>query len=337
VGAVDLGWANGKRRRPCVYGETEAEVVAKLQELQRQAWSGQLVLRSRETLGEYLESWLADTLPGTVKPSTERSYGAVVRQHIIPELGRIPLRKLTPAHVRRLLRQKATQPRRDAKYPDKRGEPLSPRMVQYIHAVLRRALEQARMDELVARNVAALAKPPRLPRYEWRYLTPEQARMLLDAVREDRLYAVYAVAVGLRRGEVLGLRWKDVDLDEGTLYVRRSLQRLDGQLVLGDTKTDKSYRVPLPRVCIESLRQHRQRQERERAEAVVWLDEWDLVFTTRHGTPIEPRSVLRPFYALCERLGLPKLRFHDYADLCVMPISGGGPLWGNGFVVARSA
>ncbi|MGH8898779.1 MAG: hypothetical protein ACRDZ4_17590 [Egibacteraceae bacterium] len=89
AGAVDLGWANGKRRRPCVYGKTEAEVVAKLQELQRQAWSGQPVMTGRETLGEYLESWLRDTLPGTVKPSTERSYGAVVRQHLIPELARV--------------------------------------------------------------------------------------------------------------------------------------------------------------------------------------------------------------------------------------------------------
>jgi integrase len=318
-GIIDLGWSNGKRRRRFVYGKSESEVVGKLQEVQRQILTGEPVLTGRETLEEYLECWLLDTLPGTVKPSTERSYGAVVRQHIIPELGRIQLRKLQPAHVRRLLRQKATQPRRDTKYADKRGEPLSPRMVQYIHAVLRRALEQARMDELVTRNVAALVKPPKLPRYEWQYLTPQQARQLLDAVREDRLYAIYAVAVaiGLRRGEVLGLRWQDVDLDEGTLYVRRSLQRLNGQLVLGDTKTDKSYRrVPLPRVCIASLREHRERQEKERAEALVWLDEWGLVFTTKHGTPIEPRNLLRHFQVQCEKLGLPKLRFHDLRHTC---------------------
>lgn len=316
---VDLGWADGKRQRKYVYGKTEAEVVAKLQELQRLVLNGEPILSGRETLAEYLESWLQDTLPGTVKPSTERSYGAIVHQHLIPELGRVQLRKLTPAHVRRLLRTKSTQPRRDTKYPDKRGEPLSPRMVQYIHAVLRRALEQARRDELVARNVAALVTPPRLPRYEWRYLMPEEARKLLDAVRDDRLYAVYAVAVavGLRRGEVLGLRWQDVDLNEGTLHVRRSLQRLNGTLILAETKTDKSYRrVPLPRVCIASLKEHRERQQKERAEAEVWLDEWDLVFTTKHGTPIEPRNLLRHFQNLCEKLGLPRLRFHDLRHTC---------------------
>jgi integrase len=101
------------------------------------------------------------------------------------------------------------------------------------------------------------------------------------------------------------------------LYVRRSLQRLNGRLVLGDTKTDKSYRrVPLPQVCIESLREHRERQEKERVEAVVWLDEWGLVFTTKHGTPIEPRNLLRHFQGVCEKLGLPKLRFHDLRHTC---------------------
>jgi integrase len=192
-------------------------------------------------------------------------------------------------------------------------------MVQYIHAVLRRALQQARMDELISRNVAALVQPPKLPRREWQYLTPDQARQLLDAVRGDRLYAVYAVAVavGLRRGEVLGLRWQDIDLEEGVLYVRRSLQRLGGELVLGDTKTDKSYRrVPLPRICVESLREHHERQDKERVEAPVWLDEWNLVFMTKHGTPIEPRNLLRHFQAQCEKLGLPKLRFHDLRHTC---------------------
>ncbi len=171
--AVDLGWQDGKRRRPYVYGKTEAEVVAKLQQLQRQVWSGEPVLTGRETLGEYLESWLADTLPGTVKASTQRSYTDIARRHIIPELGRIPLRKLTPAHVRRLLRTKSAE-------HSSRGRALSPRTVQYIHSVLRRALEQARRDELVPRNVAKLVQPPRVPRPQRRWLTDEQARRLLD-------------------------------------------------------------------------------------------------------------------------------------------------------------
>lgn len=310
--AVDLGWQDGKRRRAYVYGKTEAEVVAKLQALQRQVWSGEPVLTGRETLSEYLESWLADTLPGTVKPSTQRSYTDIARRHIIPELGRIPLRKLTPAHVRRLLHTKSTE-------SSSRGQTLSPRTVQYIHSVLRRALEQARRDELIPRNVAKLVQPPRVPRPERRWLTDDQARQLLDELRQDRLYAVYAVAIatGLRRGEVLGLRWTDVDLDARTVHVRASLQRVDGQLVLVDPKTKMSQRpVPLPEVCVAALREHQARQAQDREQALVWLDEWGLVFTTKHGTPIEPRNLLRHFQATCERIGLPRMRFHELRHTC---------------------
>jgi len=185
-----------------------------------------------ESLAEYLESWLTDTLPGTVKPATEASYGNIVRRHLIPALGHVQLRKLTPGQVRRLLREKSQE-------PNGRGGTLSPRTVQYIHAVLRRALEQAYRDELVSRNVAALVQPPRVPGHEYRWLTEEEARALLAAVRQDRFYAAYALALGLglRRGELLGLRWEDVDLEEATLVVRRSLQRLNGKLILVEPKT----------------------------------------------------------------------------------------------------
>ena len=152
-----------------------------------------------------------------------------------------------------------------------------------------------------------------------RWLTEQEARALLAAVRQDRLYAAYALALGLglRRGELLGLRWEDVDLDEATLIVRRSLQRLNGRLVLVEPKTKRSYRqVALPRLCVEALKERRERQEEERAGAIVWLDEWGLVFTTKLGTPIEPRNLLRHFYGLCERLDLPRLRFHDLRHSC---------------------
>ncbi len=187
-------------------------------------------------------------------------------------------------------------------------------MVQHIHAVLRRALEQARRDEIVPRNVATLVQPPRVPRHEYRWLTEDEARQLVGEVRQDRPYPIYALALGLglRRGELLGLRWVDVDLEAGTIVVRRSLQRLNGRLQLVEPKTKRSYRqVPLPHVCVEALQEQCERQQQEREESPVWLDDWGLAFTAKHGTPIEPRNLLRHFYGACERLGLPRLRFHD--------------------------
>jgi integrase len=185
--------------------------------------------------------------------------------------------------------------------------------------VLRRALEQARKDELVIRNVASLVDPPRVRRREVQPLTVEEAALLLDAVREDRLFALYAVALGegLRRGEALGLRWSDIDLENDTLRVSVSLQRSDGELQLTEPKTARSKRtVPLPGACVEALTEHRQRQKQEEAAAPVWLNDWNLVFTTTIGTPLDPQNVLHQFQAVCERVGLPRLRFHDLRHTC---------------------
>lgn len=279
----------------------------KLAKLRAAADTGLPLPGEQQTLGDYLESWLTDTLPGSVRPSTEASYGDLVRRHIVPALGRVKLDRLTPAQVRSFLRSKQAE-------DSARGRPLSPRTVQYIHAVPRRALEQACQDELVARNVATLAKAPRVRREEVVPYTPEEARRLLAAARGDRLQALYALAlgVGLRRGELLGLPWHCVDLDESALRVRFSLQRVGSVLALTDPKTARSQRtLPLPGFCVQTLKEHRDRQGKEKAGAHVWPNDWDLVFTTLVGTPIEPRNLNRHFDALIRRAGLPRIRFHD--------------------------
>lgn len=179
---------------------------------------------------------------------------------------------------------------------------MSPRTVQYVHSILRRALEDARREELVGRNVAREVSPPRFERREFTPLSSAEARVLLAAAADDRLYGVYVLALvlGMRRGEVLGLRWSAVDLDGGMLRVRSSLQRVGGQLVLSSPKTRRSRRViPLPRAVVKVLRAHRESQAVERATAEVWGDH-DLVFTTTIGTAIEPRNLSRHFEALQE-------------------------------------
>ena len=200
------------------------------------------------------------------------------------------------------------------------GEPLSPRTVQMIHAVLRNAVEHAVREELVPRNVVKLVRVP-APQYEiGTGLTVAQARRVLAVVAKDRLRAVYVLAllVGLRKGELLGLRWVDVDLDGAELHVRQAAQRVAGELHYTAPKTRHSRRsLPLPLLAVDALKEHRARQAAERLSAgPAWQDS-GLVFTTARGTVIEPRNLNRHWYGVRDRSGLPGVRLHDLRHTCV--------------------
>ena len=266
---------------------------------------------SRLTLNDWLTIWTEQILPGSVRESTAENYAHLVRCYVMPILGTRPLIKLTPADVRAFLVELGRTNSRD-------GKPLSARTVQYAHSVLRRALTEAIREELVTRNVAALVAPPRVPHRDVAYLDPEQARQLLVAARNDRLYPLYAVALalGLRRSEALALRWTDINLGKRTLRVQGSLKRVNGRLRITEPKTARSRRiVPLPAICVDALIEHRDRQAVERDKARLWIGS-DLVFTTSIGTAIEPRNMVRHFQALCQRAGLPAIRFHDLRHTC---------------------
>src|SRR5664279_5532139 len=205
------------------------------------------------TLGAFLEAWLTDVVRLSVRPRTYASYQYVVRVHLAPCLGDRPLAALSPADVQAFLNAKA-------------ASGLSPRTVAYLRGVLRGALGHAERMDLVSRNVARLAKPPRIPRRPVSPLSAEQARTFLAAIRGARLEALYLVAlgVGLRQGEILGLRWPDVDLEAGTVTVRHALARIEGRLVLVEPKSATSRRtVPLPAFVRESLVAHRDHQAAE--------------------------------------------------------------------------
>jgi integrase len=192
---------------------------------------------------------------------------------------------------------------------------LSARSVAYLRIVLRAALNQARKWNLVARNVAELVDPPRCERFKIEPLSPEEARALLEAAKGDRLEALYAVALacGLRMGEILGLRWRDVDLEQGRFAVSHALQRHKGAgLVLAETKTDRSRRtIALPAPLIAMLRTHRVRQIEERLLAGSRWRDTGFMFTSGIGTPLEPRRLFRVFKTMLKRARLPDIRFHD--------------------------
>lgn len=302
VGRVDVGHANGKRKRVTVYGATEREALAKLREVVKAKERGQDFTARRRTVAEWLTEWL-DEVKATdgTRPLTLRSYRMLARQHVVPAVGSIKLDKLGPADVRQMM---ATL--------TKAG--VGVMTIRKAHGLLRNALGEAERLELVTRNVARLVRPPSPPPRKVRALEFDEARQLLALAEGQRLapLVVLALMTGLRRAELLGLRWSDVDLDRGVLRVEQTLLRVDGHLIFARPKSETSDRaVPVPRTAIAALCQHRDRQAQERtAAANVWR-EHGLVFCSTIGTPMEPRNVNRWFDELRSRAGLPWLRLHD--------------------------
>jgi len=302
--SVDFGQGDGRRRRKAFYGKTRLEVAHKLQAAQRALTDGLPLPGQRQTTGDFLEVWLRDSVARKVRPKTLQRYQQIVRLHLTPRLGRIPLAKLTPAHVERMMNEAI-------------ADGASPRSACHHRAVLRTALGVAMKWGILGRNVASLAGPPHVPEREIRPLSRGDARAILEAVRGDRLEALFtvALALGLRQGEALGLRWPDVDLDGGTLTVQRSLQRVDGEWLFPEPKTARSRRtVPLPGPVIAALRQHRSRQVEERLRlGQAWQGQkWgDLVFTDEAGGPLSGFHVSHRFKALLRVAGLPPMRYHD--------------------------
>jgi integrase len=294
-------------KRKTLYGRTRREVDEKLTKAKADRDGGLAFGADNLKLGEYLDRWLADSVRDTVRPSTFERYEQMVRLDIRPVLGRVKLKNLTAAHVRALYRQKL-----DAG--------LSPRSVQYIHVTLHKALKQAIADGLIPRNATEAVKPPQVRREEMRPLTAEQVRVLFEAAKGDRLEALYVLAVttGLRQGELLGLKWDDIDLEVGTLQVRRALTAAKGGPVLSAPKTKGSRRtVRLTQTAMEALRSHLGRQLEEIDRVGDTRREDGLIFTSESGSPLSRQHVTaHRFKPLLRRAGLPEIRFHDLRHTC---------------------
>src|SRR6266550_3387137 len=291
---VDVGWKNGRRQRKLLYGRTRREVQDQLRAALKAKQEGILRVGSRQSTGEFLKRWLEDSVKTSVRPATYSMYWHLTTRHLIPNLERIPLHKLSPEHVQELLRVKTE-------------EGLAPRTVHHLRALLRIALNRAMRWGLVVRNAAALADSPCIERFDIRMLTPDEARQLLAAAEHDRLAALYSVALalGLRQGEALGLSWQDVDLEGRRLHVKHGLQRVAGELRLVEPKTRQSRRtIALPAVVVDALQHHKARQSQEQLLAGTRWRETGLVFTSTIGTPIEVGNLRRTFWRLLDKASL---------------------------------
>lgn len=303
---IVLGRKDGRAVRKSLYGRTKKEVQEKLLKAQQSLVQGMPLPDGRQTVGQFLDRWLLDSVAHSVRPRTYASYRQMIRLHVDDDVRRLPLVKLTPQHVQALLNAKTR-------------EGLSPRSVQYLRAILRRALAQAVRWGVVARNAAALSDSPRVERARFEPFSPEEARAFLAAVRGNRLEALYTVAtaLGLRQGEALGLRWQDIDFSHGTLRVVTQLQRIDGKLTLVEPKTRESRRtVSLPAVAVRSLHEHRVRQLEERLSAGERWQDHGLVFCTSRGTPICAVNLSREYHRLLARHEIRRIRFHDLRHTC---------------------
>lgn len=302
VAAAFVPTLQGGRRRVAQYGKTKAEAKAALREMIDRAAKDIPAPPPGLNVQDYLAEWLTH-IERHVRPTTLKAYRANCRLHIVPRIGRTKLAKLTVRDVRLML-------------DDLRREGAGARTVQYVHATLRAALEHAYREELVSRNVAKMVRVERPKANAKEPLSVEEARKLLTATRDDDDHALWVVMLmlGLRRSEVCGLRWDNVDLDDRTLSVTQSVQRVDGELRELPTKTRRSTRtIPLPTLAVGALVRHRDRTATSGSAAPGRV----YVFGTRYGTPMEPRNLTRKWTKLAEREGIRRVPLHALRHSCV--------------------
>lgn len=299
--------AAGRRRRVVRYARNHAEALRLRDELLAQARANRPIPPARLTVGDYLTGWLASHVKPGVRPSTFRTYAGIVRLTLAPQLGALKLAELSPLHIRDMMAARLMGG-------------AAPATVNREREVLRNALARAIRAGLLSSNAAALADAARGHRYVPQPYDLDEAQRLLDAVKNDRLYALYLVTVslGLRQGEVCGLTWDDVDLDGrdgwGELRVVHQLQRDRRAPALVAPKSEESRRkLPLWPELTAALRAHRQAQNEAALRlGRAWLgNPWDLVFTTAKGTPLDGVNLTHRFQELAMESGLRRISFHE--------------------------
>jgi integrase len=283
------------------YRKTRQEVAQMLAKASSDRDKGVSIVSEKENVSQFLLYWL-EVMKPKLKIRTWILYRQLMVTHAIPALGTIKLARLHQQHVQGL-------------YARKLEEGLSPTTVHHLHAVLHRALGQALRWGMIAQNVRDLVEAPAIAHHEMQVLTPDQAKEFLEAASGHRLEALFVLALttGLREGEILALKWRDLDLEAGMLQVRGNLQRIKGEVFITTPKNRYSRRhVTLSSLATTSLHAHRARQLSERMElGAVWEDN-DLVFANGVGKPIERTDLIRRQFApLLEHAGLPRIRFHD--------------------------
>ncbi len=291
----------GRRRQRTRSFRTKKEAQTALTAWLAEINKGAAVDRSGQTMGELMRYWLDTHARSRLRAKTVFDYEHTITKHIVPELGMIPVQKLTPERLQTF-------------YADKLAAGCGVRTIRLCHLHISQALKQAVKLGLVARNVATLVTQPQEPPQEMRVWDASQAQAFLVVAGKSAYGPIWmlALATGLRRGELLGLRWRDVDVERRVLHVRQTVGSLRGHPEFKPPKTRSSRRdVPVPEPVIAALRDHKRAQdERRNAMGAAWQDH-DLVFAAANGNPVNPDNVGRDFQRLVRIASVPPIRVHD--------------------------
>ena len=293
----------GKRITKNVLGKTQAEVREKLRRTIEETRGLDVARAGEYTVGQWLEVWFNDYAMLKVRPSSHQTYRGYLDHHIKPYIGNIPLTKLSSLDLQRLYKKLLSDGRVDRIESKKQPKGLSAKTVRNIHQIISSALKLAIEQRLIARNPADGCALPKAERKEMQTLPVEQLTSFLREAKDSGVFALYYIdlTTGLRRGELLGLKWSDIDLEKGNLRVQRQIGRIDGKIIEMPLKTKNAYRtLPLSADAIDVLMQQRRK---------TGNSEW--VFPSPTGGPMSPDSVLHMLHRVLKRAGLPKVRFHD--------------------------
>ncbi len=300
----------GKRRQKSqTINGTKRDAERALREILQSVENGLYVKPNKITLGDWLRQWLKDYVSMNTTDRTQESYLSTVERHLIPSLGSIQLKDLQPYQLSSYYANKCSNGRADGKGG------LSARSVVYHHRIISKALDYAVKMGVVVRNVASVVEPPRVARVTMNTLSTEEVQRFLDAARKTDYYVYFSTLLytGLRRGELLALRWRNLDLSKSTLTVVATAYKLgNGDYIIKEPKTAQSRRtVTVPPSLVELFKVYRADQELLRIQLGINLHADDFVFIRPDGSPINPSAVTLAFRRIIKRAGLKDIRIHD--------------------------
>ena len=293
----------GRRIIKNVLGKTQAEVKEKLKKAIEENVGIDYGRAKSYTVGTWLEVWMENYARVKLRPSTFKTSQGFLKNHIKPQIGNIPLADLTSLDLQRFYKHLLDGGRVDRIEAKKKPKGLAPKTVRNIHQMIGSAYNLAMEQKLVSKNPTQGCALPKVEHKEMRTLTTDQLSAFFQEARDSGVFALYYIdlTTGLRRGELLGLKWSDIDLEKGDLRVQRQIGRIDGKIIEMPLKTKNAYRtLPLSADAIDVLMQQRRK---------TGNSEW--VFPSPSGGPMSPDSVLHMLHRVLKRAGLPKVRFHD--------------------------